>query len=667
MPLPRYAQNDVPFQQVSPVGSQAQAQMFSTLADRLRDFSGMAYQQGAEEATQRGHEQALKDVSSGSYKKMENGLNFYDKAYNTTAQAAFNAQTEMDLKSKAEEFSITAQNVDEFKSKFEGYAKGAVGKIDNPEYKAIYQATANKYATQFGNDLTKKFYERDRKNEVQSLKLFTTHLQEEYSRDYTDGKDVDFANNRWASSSLTKLNSNLDRRIELGDITPDEKGLILQETVEKANISKVVTDIKTENDLKRFASSKPDGWTEQQWSKAYTQAKKKIDILTAGDREAKAEAKANALVEANYMMDAMHTGNYTPSESDLRRVASTLPKSSARKLVDTYSNTKVLADFRSLSLDAQAETITRLSQKQKLIPREAILLDTLQDAHGKFTSMDTTTYGQQVLNLNMGTVTPSNPASISKRENAKQAVDAQRGVSGNILNKDELSMFKSAFYDPKTPDSKKVSMFNDLLKNSKNQNKLINELNSIDVSLGNIAELTIKNPRAAEEAMRGGLLRASMNPPKGIDIEVRAKIGNAFSGIGDTNYVKGIPTAVENVYLSKLEKKGKLGDDKIDSSILEESIKDVLGNTKRINSRDIVLPTGVTSNWFGGGKFDKWYDNLNEAHFQNVQGFTPKQLKDKYKNFNMVTLGDGVYGLENPNDNSIVKNKDGKILELRYK
>lgn len=230
MPLPRY-NTQVPFQPVTPVGTMQQAKMFSSLADRLNEFTDIPYKIGAEQANEKGHQKALEDMSSGEPLKVEEGYGFYAKAYNKTAQTAFNSQVEADLKAKAEELSLGAKTKQEFDTVFSQYAKTSASKIEQPEFKAIYQQGVLKAGATYGAQVAKRIFERDTKNQISTINTSIEDDKTTYASSLASG---DIAS---ATSSMAKIHAKLENLVSLGEINTEMIPLKLKEIEKVARLT----------------------------------------------------------------------------------------------------------------------------------------------------------------------------------------------------------------------------------------------------------------------------------------------------------------------------------------------------------------------------------------------------------------------------------------------
>ena len=229
MALPRYKTN-IPYQPSTVAGLQESARTFGSLAERLEQFANIGYEIGKEDATERGYQKALTDMTSGEPPKVEEGYGFYAKAYNKTAQTAYNSQVEADLKFKAEEFSIKAQSKEEFDAMFQSYAKTTVSKIEQPEFKAIYQQNALKLGSTYSSKLVSKLYERDRKNQIDSISLALEDDKTSYSSAMANGDEAS------ATDALAKATARMESLVQLKEMSPEAIPYKLKEFVKGARI-----------------------------------------------------------------------------------------------------------------------------------------------------------------------------------------------------------------------------------------------------------------------------------------------------------------------------------------------------------------------------------------------------------------------------------------------
>ena len=213
MPLDRYNGGATPFSPTSSVGYQAQAQTMGTLTERLDEWNQRAFEVGKLDAAQRGQEDAINKMVSGDPLKMEDGFSYYAQAYNDITKSAYNIQVESDLKRKAEELQAKDPlNPTKFNEVFDSYAKGAMGKIEDSRFKAIYMQQAQKIGATYYTNMVKSSYENSQKNALEVVNAGLSDVQSSYYASFANG------NVEEATHHIATYTALLDAKVKAGQM-----------------------------------------------------------------------------------------------------------------------------------------------------------------------------------------------------------------------------------------------------------------------------------------------------------------------------------------------------------------------------------------------------------------------------------------------------------------
>lgn len=233
MPLPRYDNNAVPFQAVSPVGYSAQAQTMNTLSDRLERFVGYIGQVGREQKEIDEYKTAIKNIQGGN---IEAGINYVDKAYSNVGDAALMSGVENDIKTKADELNKTAKSADEVQAVMQKYTNTVVSNIQNPTQRQLIKGFATDLENITSVSVAKRTYENVLKSETESIAKGIDLAKDEYTRAFVAGDE------KKAALALTKTSAYLKRGVELGSISASAVSLKFQEIQKEAVKVKMQAD-----------------------------------------------------------------------------------------------------------------------------------------------------------------------------------------------------------------------------------------------------------------------------------------------------------------------------------------------------------------------------------------------------------------------------------------
>lgn len=200
MPLPRYSPSEVRLQPgAASVAYNAQAQSWQNLSQKLDQFSGMMYNQLAEDRKREATEQAVIDVAQGKYKDVGD-FTIYDKVYKNIGNAAYASKTEQDAKEYSEFLRVkldsdpqTKNNPELYRQTFDKYSQTILNEAPNEETRAVLNQSINKWGMAQYNAIlsakTKELNEYTKKSYEEGINLYT----QEY-KDAVVSKDTDAIN-----------------------------------------------------------------------------------------------------------------------------------------------------------------------------------------------------------------------------------------------------------------------------------------------------------------------------------------------------------------------------------------------------------------------------------------------------------------------------------------
>ena len=239
MPLPRYNQATIS-PQIGTAGQRESAQSFSSFADRLQSWQDASYEVLKEQAVEKGRSDAINDLVSGNPARVEKGYSFYNKAYNDISTAAFNASTESDMKSTAEQIALqSAGNPEQFKAMFEAYSKTTLNNIQEPEFKALAMQSSQKILGTKYASLNNEKFKNIRKNEMEAIEAGIKDLSSTYSASLANGDDIG------ASESMAKITAMYEAQINAGEMSPNMLPLKIKALQKNAFTTKFMLDLDT--------------------------------------------------------------------------------------------------------------------------------------------------------------------------------------------------------------------------------------------------------------------------------------------------------------------------------------------------------------------------------------------------------------------------------------
>jgi hypothetical protein len=226
--------------QIGTAGQREAAQGFQSLADRLQSWQGQAFEVMKGQAIEQGREDAINDLVSGNPARIEKGYSFYNKAYNDISTAAFNASTESDMKSTAEQIALqSAGDPEQFRTMFESYSKATLSNIQEPEFKALAMQSSQKILGSKYASLNQEKFKNIRKNENEAIEAGIKDLSSTYSASLANGDDIG------ATESLAKITSMYEAQINAGEMSPSMLPLKLKALQKTAITTKFMMDLDT--------------------------------------------------------------------------------------------------------------------------------------------------------------------------------------------------------------------------------------------------------------------------------------------------------------------------------------------------------------------------------------------------------------------------------------
>lgn len=233
MALPVFRPQQVPYQAVTPVGQQAQAQLYSSLSDRLMQFSNAMAPIAREENEIKYYQKAINDLQNGN---VEPALSVADKAYGDLGSTQFMTGVESDLKHGIDKIQMEAKNPDEFNQVADKFVKTTLSQVQNPTQKAMLASTIQKKIEISSSAMGKQQFDKVLKSEIEAVDTGLKMAREDYISAFSSG------NLAKADEAEAKMMGLYKRGIQLGSLSPNAINYKLKELYNEAEKVKTQAD-----------------------------------------------------------------------------------------------------------------------------------------------------------------------------------------------------------------------------------------------------------------------------------------------------------------------------------------------------------------------------------------------------------------------------------------
>lgn len=341
----------------------------------------------------------------------------------------------------------------------------------------------------------------------------------------------------------------------------------------------------------------------------------------------------------------------------------------------------IVADFVSEPLSVQSNTLASMSQslagdqsKENFFKVKSVqeAFKAKQDA---ITSGRAFEYYQQA-----GVISPMSPLrtndpqafinDFAMRKAAQRQIYNKDGIVVPPLSKADITAMTKQYNEmPAKNRMQYLSTFAEVF-DSTDAAAVAQVMAQDEPALAGIMAIIKENPKRAEDAILGAQ-RDKLVPRKDIVEEMNSLYGDA---VGDPQTMGAIIDIVHNAYT---EEAFRSGEQVLNSDTLKDVAESVVGR-KIDYGRTSVLPFRKPNNQFiSAGEFKRLTKNTNIDLLKSSLGRAPHMrgqevsnelLQDMFKEWSLVTTGDGIYELRNPWDhNQVLVDGEGLPFEFNFK
>ena len=675
MPLPRYNPSEARLQTGAGIAENAQAQTWQTLSNKLDQWSGYAYKQGADARDKQGKtdaEQAF--LGEGKNAKITEDYTIHGQSYNNSLKALQAKQVSLDTNNSLRGyFEENIESEAGFLNQAESYHKGAIKEMPEylrAEYSIDFEAKKANYVAKVrtnekkknddiklatGNDFHKQQFSLATQASRDGSPKLAMVEAEKAEANLTDLKDARLISAVEYEKQVDKLYKGVadakfqgenDRLIETNDVQGSQKYI--------TNFRKTKNTLYTDEERESLADE------------MQTQLNKKLVALRANDKK----DEENATLILKSVLETKKSGGTSVYSEDEIKSAMKLStsKQTVFDLETQFQIEKNAPGWRGLSLTEKEDIVTRL-KTSKRTPASQELINQMES--------DLKETSQRVKNDVVGLaieqgVIPQPNIGMSASDGIDSLIEGINQIdthtiketygdnATNLLTKEDANSWKNFFEAPGNV-IEKVDYISRIASLSPTKAKAVyNQIAGKDApTFGFVANLvTSGNKDAAIVALKGKNSGIKLENPNVFKSEVDKKLAGVYShditgtilnrnSIGIINYNKGIVSE---------------GSEQLDAS---EAVEATFGTVETYNGKDVLIPRGIEK-----GDFEDWLGNLKTV----INDSLATEIADSIsffgaKTVQIHTVGNGKYKVYKTNNGKgyyVEGKENGQPLILDY-
>ena len=258
--------------------------------------------------------------------------------------------------------------------------------------------------------------------------------------------------------------------------------------------------------------------------------------------------------------------------------------------------------------------------------------------------------------------------SFAQRRVAQRAIQQREGVTVPLFTKQEAQGMAQHYKDLPIKDKRNYILSMTANLNKEEASQLASVVAEDQPSLAGILALSKENPKLAEEAIKGSMLENKISSKGDVYGRMVQSIGSA---VDDPRALNSSMDVIRDAYEQRLIKSGKQVDD---FGLLDEVIEEAFGEVISFGNSNVLPFRKEDGQFVDTLEFQQNINDINVNLLENKnknipfiggRPITDNELKEAIFNWEMVTVGDGVYQIRNGNDILVGENGAPYIFDMK--